>query len=113
MAWFTNEILANEIIKKHKEGIEVKVALYDDGINRRHGVDLEGIPTMRIKAQKGGIMHNKFCVIDNQVVITGSYNWSSNAEFRNDENISIIRDNETASDYSVEFRRLTQSVINH
>ena len=54
-------------------------------------------------------MHNKFCVIDNQTVITGSYNWSSNAEFKNEENISIIRDNKTASDYSVEYRRLTMN----
>ena len=86
----------------------VKVAIYDDGINRRHGVDLAGIPTKKIKPSKGGIMHNKFCVIDNQIVITGSYNWSSNAEFKNEENISILRDNKTASDYSVKYRDLTR-----
>lgn len=106
MAWFTNETLATKLIEKHNEGLDVKVAIYDDGINRRHGVDLAGVPTKRIKSSKGGIMHNKFCVIDNQIVITGSYNWSSNAEFKNDENISIIRDNKTASDYSVEYRKL-------
>lgn len=106
MAWFTNETLATKLIEKHNEGLDVKVAIYDDGINRRHSVDLAGVPTKRIKSSKGGIMHNKFCVIDNQIVITGSYNWSSNAEFKNDENISIIRDNKTASDYSVEYRKL-------
>lgn len=108
MAWFTNETLGEKLIEKYKEGLDVKVAIYDDGVNRRHGVDLAGIPTIRIKSQKGGIMHNKFCVIDNQVVINGSYNWSSNAEFRNDENISINRDNNLASDFSVEYRRLTE-----
>lgn len=110
MAWFTNDTLGEKLIEKYKEGLDVKVAIYNDGVNRRHGVDLAYIPTTKIKSQKGGIMHNKFCVIDNQVVITGSYNWSSNAEFRNDENISIIRDNKTASDYSVEYRNL---IINH
>ena len=110
MAWFTNETLSQKLIEKHEEGLDVKVALYDDSINRRHGVDLAEIPTIRVKSSKGGIMHNKFCVIDNQIVITGSYNWSSNAEFRNDENISIIKDNKTASDYSVEYRNLIKDV---
>ena len=108
MAWFTNETLATKLIEKYNEGIDVKVAIFDDGINRRHGVDLAGIPTKKIKPSKGGIMHNKFCVIDNQIVITGSYNWSSNAEFKNEENISILRDNKTASDYSVKYRDLTR-----
>lgn len=51
-------------------------------------------------------MHNKFCVIDNQKVITGSYNWSVNAENKNDENAAVMYDDERASDYSVEFRNL-------
>jgi phosphatidylserine/phosphatidylglycerophosphate/cardiolipin synthase-like enzyme len=108
MAWFTNETLSTKLIEKYNEGLDVQVAIYDDSINRRHGVDLAEVPTTRIKSSKGGIMHNKFCVIDNQVVITGSYNWSSNAEFKNDENISILRDNKVASDYSVEYRNLTK-----
>lgn len=72
---------------------------------------MAGIPLYKIKAQRGGVMHNQFCVIDNQVVITGSYNWSSNAEFKNDENISIIKDNNIASDYSVQFRKLLKEQI--
>lgn len=52
-------------------------------------------------------MHDKFCVIDNQRVITGSYNWSDNAEYKNDENISIQNDPDSATRYSLEFRRLT------
>ena len=99
-------MILDKLVEKYKEGLEVKVAIYDDGVNRIHGVDLGEVPIVKIKAPKGGIMHNKFCVIDNQVVITGSYNWTSNAEFRNEENISIIKDNKTASDYSVKYRNL-------
>ena len=106
MAWFSNKILADKLIEKYKEGLDVKVAIYDDGINRKHGVELAGIDVKKIKALRGGKMHDKFCVIDNQVVITGSYNWSDNAEFKNDENIAILRDNNRASDFSVEYRHL-------
>ena len=103
MAWFTNELIAEKLIKKRQEGLDVKVAIYDDGVNNNN---LKDVPLYRIRSKHGGIMHNKFCVIDNQIVITGSYNWTNNAEFRNEENISIIEDNNTASDYSVKFRDL-------
>ena len=106
MAWFTNELIAEKLIEKRQEGLDVKVAIYDDGVNNKYGVNLKEVPLYRIRSKHGGIMHNKFCVIDNQIVITGSYNWTNNAEFRNEENISIIEDNSTASDYSVKFRDL-------
>ena len=54
-------------------------------------------------------MHNKYCVIDNQIVITGSYNWSKNAENKNDENATVMYDFDRASDYSVEFRKMFSS----
>lgn len=108
MAWFTNETLFNKLLEKHNEGIDVKIAIFDDGINRKHGVDVTKLHHAMIKrGQRGGLMHNKYCVIDNQVVVTGSYNWSDNAEFKNDENITIEYDPKQATQYSVEFRRLT------
>lgn len=108
MAWFTNDTLFQKIVEKQKMGIEVKLAIYDDGINKKHGVDIDQVPNVRLKrALRGGLMHNKFCVIDNQVVITGSYNWSDNAEFRYDENVTVEYDPQQATRYSVEYRRLT------
>lgn len=106
MAWFTNDKLASKLIEKHKEGLDVRVVLFDDHINRDHGVELHGIPVVKIKGKHGGKMHNKYCVIDNQIVVTGFYNWSANAEFKNDENISIILNNNLASKYSSDFLTL-------
>ena len=108
MAWFTNEILFQKLVEKYKSGVDVQIAIYDDGVNRKHGVDISQLPHKKIKrGQRGGLMHNKFCVIDNQIVITGSYNWTDNAEFRNDENITVEKDPSQATEYSVEFNRLT------
>ncbi|NLL27457.1 MAG: phosphatidylserine synthase, partial [Bacteroidales bacterium] len=61
-----------------------------------------------LKGTRGGTMHHKFCVIDNQVVITGSYNWSNNAEFKNDENVTVEYNPEQATSYSLEYKRLTK-----
>jgi len=106
MAWFTNQVLFNKLVEKHNQGLDVQLVVYDDGINQAHGVDISTLNNSLIRATRGGTMHNKFCVIDNQIVITGSYNWTNNAEFRNDENITIERDPAQATTFSEEFRRL-------
>ena len=56
-------------------------------------------------------MHNKFCVIDNQLIVTGSYNWTNNAESQNDENVTIMKDPESATNYSLEFKKLKNQII--
>lgn len=108
LAWFTNDNLFNKLLEKHNQGIDVKIVIYDDGVNGKYGVDLSQLPHTKIKrATRGGLMHDKFCVIDNQIVITGSYNWTNNAETRNDENVTVLNDPEQATKYSEEYRRLT------
>ena len=109
IAWFTNQRIADKLVEKKKEGLDVKVVYFKDYTNCKFGVDLDNIPFKAICGTRGGIMHNKFCVIDNQKVITGSYNWSENAENKNDENAAVVYDNDIASYYSVEFRRLFES----
>ena len=109
VAWFTNQKIADKLIKKYHDGLDVKVVSFHDHTNARFGVDLQDIPHKLIDGTRGGTMHDKFCVIDNQFVMTGSYNWSDKAENKNDENASIMYDYDRASDYSVEFRRLFNS----
>lgn len=107
MSWFTNVVLLEKLVQKQNAGVDVKVVIFDDGINGKYGVDLTPLNAVRkIKGNRGGVMHDKFCVIDNQVVITGSYNWTVNAETRNDENVTIQRDPKSATDYSVKFNEL-------
>ncbi len=106
IAWFTNQVLFDKLLEKAAEGVSVHVAIFDDGINKKHGVDISQVQHSKIKGSKQGLMHNKFCIVDNQIVITGSYNWSTNAETRNDENITVQHDPKSATKYSVEFRRL-------
>lgn len=107
MSWFTNDVLLKKLVQKQNEGIEVRVIIFDDGINEKYGVDMTPLNAVRrIKGSRGGVMHDKFCIINNQVVITGSYNWTVNAETRNDENVTIQRDPKSATDFSVKFNEL-------
>jgi phosphatidylserine/phosphatidylglycerophosphate/cardiolipin synthase-like enzyme len=51
-------------------------------------------------------MHHKVMVIDSATVITGSYNFSGNAEKRNDENTIVIHDPGVADLFMSEFKRV-------
>jgi phosphatidylserine/phosphatidylglycerophosphate/cardiolipin synthase-like enzyme len=52
------------------------------------------------------IMHHKVIIIDNHIVITGSYNFTSNAENTNDENLAIIRSTAIARLFLEEYARI-------
>lgn len=110
IAWFTNKILYKKLLEKKEQGVDVKIVIYKDGINHKYGVDLSVFDTTEIRGTRGGIMHSKFCIIDNQIVIEGSYNWTDCAEYKNDEHINIIEgDNSLATEYSLRFKSLKQS----
>ncbi|WP_020602583.1 phospholipase D-like domain-containing protein [Spirosoma spitsbergense] len=119
VAWFTDRDLFQCLCERAATGIRVKLMLTNDTINFREG----GLPFDRL-SQAGGqvyiigsggekqtLMHNKFCVIDEQTVITGSFNWSYKAR-QNHENITITTDAESlARQFVAEFRQLRDRYI--
>ena len=111
MAWFTNNELFEELLACVKRGVDVQLILLDDEINYHpyapdfnELISLGGV--LRIAPVLNGFMHHKFCVIDRNTVITGSYNWTYYAETRNLENIIISTDDATVGAYLEEFRHL-------
>ena len=54
----------------------------------------------------GKTMHNKFIIVDNKIVVTGSYNFTKNGNEKNDENFVVIFDEGTISLYKEEFFEL-------
>ncbi|MFH1211948.1 MAG: phospholipase D-like domain-containing protein [Candidatus Woesearchaeota archaeon] len=57
-------------------------------------------------------MHHKVFIIDNETVITGSYNPSNNGNKNNDENILIIHDRTIAAEFIEEFERVWKEAQN-
>lgn len=57
-------------------------------------------------------MHHKVFIIDEQIVVTGSFNFSSNAARSNDENMLIIHDATIAGLYLEEFNRVYSQAKN-
>ena len=95
---------------KAKNNIEVELVLISDHINKGSTIDFDlltnaggSVYWIDGSNQGNGIMHNKFCIIDNNIIVTGSYNWSKQAK-KNYENISVIyEDHNLVTQYINEF----------
>lgn len=93
VAWFTDKKLFQHLVTKSQQGVNVQSIIIDDKINQKSGLNYEqSFETYRISKSGGyeNIMHNKFCIIDIETVIHGSYNWTNKAQ-SNDETINIIK----------------------
>jgi phosphatidylserine/phosphatidylglycerophosphate/cardiolipin synthase-like enzyme len=105
---FTSDKIGEEIIRQFKNGVKVYGIFEKIGSNTKYSeytkMKLEKIP---VKLDKNRYrMHHKVIVIDGQIVVMGSYNFSESANNQNDENILIIDNNEIAAEYLQEFNRL-------
>lgn len=109
MAWFTNQKIADVLKEKAKDNVDIKLIIHKDHTNDVHGANLDGLCVKYMRAPNGGIMHDKFCVIDNRVVLTGSYNWSNKAETKNEENVLSDTHPDTVMKYSIKFKELFYS----
>ena len=55
---------------------------------------------------QGDKLHHKFAIIDDNIVITGSHNWSASANYKKDETLLIITNPLITKHYQQEFERL-------
>jgi len=58
------------------------------------------------RAGDGSKMHHKFAILDDRIVLTGSYNWTTESEQENYENLLILREPMQAQQYREEFEAL-------
>ncbi|CAO3581273.1 unnamed protein product [Absidia cylindrospora] len=106
---FTDNKTANVLIDAKERGVDVKILTDNDQLDGK-GADVRrlheefGIPFKTDNSDQ--FMHNKFAVIDERIVITGSFNWSIGARFKNRENVIISNIPSLAKAYEEEFQRL-------
>lgn len=105
---FTHDKLGKAMRDRYKRGIPVEGVFEKrqiDKYSEYESMEKAGIPV--ITDDRPGAMHHKVIIIDEETVITGSYNFSKNAETRNSENLLIIKKNkDIAQAYLDEFNRL-------
>src|SRR4051812_19571521 len=90
---FTSVPIANALVEARNRGVAVYIVLDKSQRTEKYsGADYvanAGIPTMIDAAH--AIAHNKIMLIDGLTIVTGSFNFTTNAEQHNAENLLIIR----------------------
>lgn len=111
VAWFTDQTLFDKLVELLDKGLKVEVVITN------HEFNYNCSNNYKLIEQKGGffayigndekLMHMKFCVIDYNVVISGSANWSNKAFTQNNEEVTIVEGHlQRANDFVDEFERL-------
>jgi phosphatidylserine/phosphatidylglycerophosphate/cardiolipin synthase-like enzyme len=106
---FTSDEIAQAITEKAKEGVSVAGVLESSQVLSNIGSEYEYFRESGLDVRLDGNsrnMHHKVILIDERTVITGSYNFSANAEKRNDENSLVIHDPDMAGIFMAEFKRV-------
>ena len=98
---FTSKKIIDQIISAYNRGIKVNILLDRSNLTDRFSKSyLLTDAGIKVKIDKApGIAHNKVIVIDGQKVITGSFNFTNDADKRNIENVVLIKDKKIAAKY--------------
>lgn len=99
---FTDQDIAQSLVNASKRGVLVKVILdksnIKDGRSAKDAIIASNIP-LRYD-HPSGIAHNKIIIIDQNRLLTGSYNFSKAAYTRNTENLLTIHNTKLAEEYT-------------
>ncbi len=98
---FTHNAIAQALVRAHQRGVKVTVLLDEksESTNRYVISVLRNAGIALLHDGAHAIAHNKVMVMDAQVVVTGSFNFTNSAETRNAENLLILRSPSLAQSY--------------
>ena len=105
----TSEDVADVLIRQPRLGVEVAGVMEESQVRSNANGKYDLLRAAGIDVRLDGNsrnMHHKVILVDDELVITGSYNFSYNAENVNDENMLILSDRELARLYLEEFDRV-------
>lgn len=110
---FTSRPIANALIRAMKRGVEVRV-IADREQDKSVWSQLGRLQEHGAKVwidRVSGFSHSKVMVFDGLIVLTGSFNFSKNAETKNRENIVLIKKRSLAERYLANWHKAEQSAL--
>lgn len=103
---FNNTVITEAILRAKARGVQVRMVT-----DSEHGLEDEdstvdqliaaGIPV--VADTRTAFMHDKFMILDGATVVTGSWNFTVNDTYRNNNNVLILRSRNAALNYQAEF----------
>ena len=105
---FTDDRMGKVLREKARKGVTVKGVFETTGSETKYS-EFGALLKAGIDVRQDGnpyLMHHKVFIIDEKIVITGSFNFSAGADESNDENIVILEDPAIARVFLAEFQRV-------
>lgn len=106
---FTHPDIANALARAAQRDVEVFFLIETQQVSENAQDLLDTMETAGVIVRLDGnssSMHHKFGIIDQKIVATGSFNWTNNADFNNDENLQVFHDSGLANQFGDEFLRM-------
>jgi len=106
---FTSNELGEIVRTKADEGLDIKGVMDQEQVASNTGTEFDPFRQAGLDVLidgNEGQMHHKVFIVDEKIVVLGSYNFSRSAEERNDENILIIYNSQIAEFFMQEFQRV-------
>jgi phosphatidylserine/phosphatidylglycerophosphate/cardiolipin synthase-like enzyme len=102
---FTHNGIAQALLRAHQRGVVVRVLMdAKSAVTNRYVIDALRQEKVHLRLDdKHAIAHNKVMVIDESVVITGSFNFTNSAANRNAENVLILKSPDLAQRYKADW----------
>ena len=114
VAWFSNEAIYHELLEKKKQGLNIRIIVSQEDSNtnmisklKENKFDVVVIPRWGNRGYNR--MHDKFCIIDMEYVMHGSYNWTPTANY-NEETLATALDHELVVKFAKEFMELYNGI---
>lgn len=113
VSWFTNYTLFKQIKEMATSGIKIQLITNNDLVNNggyclNLGELIDAGAELSL-IEYPHLLHHKFCIIDEEIVVNGSYNWTRFSA-KNYENITVIRnDVDVIEAFTEEFENLLQN----
>ena len=115
----SSSIIATAINDAYNNGVSVRYIADDDVTNTMLSSLNTNIPIVIRDPAPGGIMHNKFIIVDanstnNSWILGGSTNWTNPSNLLNDyNNLIFVQDEAIAKAYTLEFEEMWSGVFGH
>ena len=105
--------VADAMVRAKGRGVTVRMVTDSDTVANTKDMAIQsafakvkgaGIPV--VEDMRGPIMHNKFTVVDNAAVQTGSWNYTDGDTYHLNNNMIVIREPRIAANYTAEFAKM-------
>ena len=106
---FTSDDIAAAMLDRVQAGVTVAGVFDESQYHSNTGTEFDNLQSGGVIVRLDGNpdkMHHKVIIIDDEIVITGSYNFSASAEEHNDENTMIFHNFQIATYYLEEFEKI-------